>query len=629
MKRLKDLFQFFITSVVDSEGVSHRTLLAAFVGLVLNQTGFDKSFGVIFTPIDTLGCYDEPFSQFDKNIQSLTEKEKQLLLTRADELHDVGERREKGAFYTPTTFVEMAHSILSFSLGDDWKDKYVVFDGAAGSRNLTKGYSFRELYSSTLDSQDVLMYAPLQGEGGFFQFDFLNDDESKLPQGLQDVFKQNKPIVFFMNPPYFNIRNIKVSHTVKLGMRRMGLSSVCDMSSLFFARVLSLVQKHHLTNVTFAVFCPVSYLSSPLFRKFRQLWCQYFKLDKAVLFSACHFVGTAQDWAIEFAVWKSGQNPTTSEFKHICVDTDENGEIVKIGKKTIYNFDTIDSNYPKLTMDWFSCQPKEPVRFMPGVTSVFKVVSSLKTRFSTDSRVSADHLCTFCCRSALSVNSSLVICGQTGAVLNSSNLGNVEVTPRNFERAVAVFAMMLTLKSDWINGKDYFYRPDENHPQWKRSVVDSVIFSLFSKGSDLVSMYEVDYRGNLYDIPNGFFWVSVENMLRLANKYRNAKTLQTLQKSPEQRFAYRWLLDNINEASEEAICLLDAGNSLIRKTFKYRIDFDKERPEIQINNWDAGWWQLKELWKATDKSGFKELVKLRKIVSESLRKVNLELGWFR
>ncbi|MDR1268948.1 MAG: hypothetical protein LBK82_05435 [Planctomycetaceae bacterium] len=114
-----------------------------------------------------------------------------------------------------------------------------------------------------------------------------------------------------------------------------------------------------------------------------------------------------------------------------------------------------------------------------------------------------------------------------------------------------------------------------------------MIFSLFSKGSDHVSMYEVDYRGNLYDIPNGFFWVSVENMLRLANKYRNAKTLQMLQKSLEQRFVYRWLLDNINEVSEEAICLLDAGNSLIRKTFKYRVDFDKERSEIQINNWDV------------------------------------------
>jgi hypothetical protein len=42
MKRLKDLFQFFITSVVDSEDVSHSTLLTAFVGLVLNQAGFDK-----------------------------------------------------------------------------------------------------------------------------------------------------------------------------------------------------------------------------------------------------------------------------------------------------------------------------------------------------------------------------------------------------------------------------------------------------------------------------------------------------------------------------------------------------------------------------------------------------------
>jgi hypothetical protein len=126
-----------------------------------------------------------------------------------------------------------------------------------------------------------------------------------------------------------------------------------------------------------------------------------------------------------------------------------------------------------------------------------------------------------------------------------------------------------------------------------------------------------------------FFWISVANMTKLAKKYRNEKTLQTLQKSPSQRFAFHWLQEHIEEISEEAMCLLNAGNKLLRSTFKYRIDFDKEQPEIQINNWDAGWWQLKELWKSVDKSNFKELIKLRKFLETSIRARSNELGWFR
>lgn len=334
MQRLKELFQFFIRSVVDLRDVSQDTLLFAFVGLVLNQNGFDKSFGVIFTPTGMLGCYDEPFSQFDQAVQSLTEKEKQLLLTCADELQDYQERRSDGAFYTPLKFVEMAHSILVSRLGDDWKEKYVVFDGAAGSRNLTKGYQFRELYSSTLDNQDVLMYPPVQGEGTFFQFDFLNDEDSKLPQGLQDAFKQNKPILFFMNPPYFDCKRIKTVSAIQYQAQQMGISRMIDKSSLFFVRILLFVQKYHLTNVVFAVFCPISYLVSNYFRNLRKLWCRYFKLDRAVLFSASHFADVTQNWAIHFALWTPGQNPTTSEFKHLCIDVVDN-EIVKIGKKVI------------------------------------------------------------------------------------------------------------------------------------------------------------------------------------------------------------------------------------------------------------------------------------------------------
>jgi hypothetical protein len=431
-----------------------------------------------------------------------------------------------------------------------------------------------------------------------------------------------------MNPPYFDCKLIKEITTVQHYARRIGITRVIDLSSLFFVRTLLFVQKYRLTNTSFAVFCPVSYLSSSVFQKFRKIWCRSFKLDKAVLFSAGHFIDVAQNWAIHFALWAPGQNPTTSEFKHICIDVVDD-EIIKIGKKVIYNFDTVTLEHPKLTVNWFNCSMKEPIRFMPGVTSQYKAVSPLKSKFTANSRVSTDHLGTLCCPPVLTVHSTTIICNQPGVLLNSSNVGNIEVTPRNFERAIAVFAVARTLKCDWMIRKDYFYQPNESHPKWKQFVADSVVYCLFSNGSDLLSLFDVDYYGRFYDIPNEFFWVSIENMTRLAEKYRNEKTLVSLRKSPAQRFVYQWLREHIEEISEDAASLLDAGNKLVRSTFESRLDFDTKRPEIQIGNWDAGWWQLKELWKSVDKSGFKELLQVRKVLEDTIRSRSYELGWFR
>jgi hypothetical protein len=42
-------------------------------------------------------------------------------------------------------------------------------------------------------------------ENHVFQFDFLNDDFSKLPQSLQDIIndeEKRKKLIIYINPPY-------------------------------------------------------------------------------------------------------------------------------------------------------------------------------------------------------------------------------------------------------------------------------------------------------------------------------------------------------------------------------------------------------------------------------------------
>jgi hypothetical protein len=49
-------------------------------------------------------------------------------------------------------------------------------------------------------------------ENHVFQFDFLNDDFSKLPQSLQDIIndeEKRKKLIVYINPPYAEAGNRK------------------------------------------------------------------------------------------------------------------------------------------------------------------------------------------------------------------------------------------------------------------------------------------------------------------------------------------------------------------------------------------------------------------------------------
>ena len=64
-------------------------------------------------------------------------------------------QRNTGAFYTPKIWADEAKKDISAHLGSDWKDKYTVWDCAAGTGNLIGDDVFKDLYLSTLDKPDV------------------------------------------------------------------------------------------------------------------------------------------------------------------------------------------------------------------------------------------------------------------------------------------------------------------------------------------------------------------------------------------------------------------------------------------------------------------------------------------
>ena len=214
---ISNIFDYFCKNVLKGKNkLNGHDLVGIFMGVLNDQTNYYQH----PTKPNILVCngtnvnmdgsnFKSFFGYFDRNY---TPQEKTRMTSIADRLIEDADRRMKGDFWTPTLFVDYAHHMLERELGEEWKEQYVVWDNCWGTGNLTRDYHFGELYCSTLFQSELDMGANYNPEATKFQFDFLNDYipspddivqyQSKIPQGLYEALKHNKPIVFFLNPPY-------------------------------------------------------------------------------------------------------------------------------------------------------------------------------------------------------------------------------------------------------------------------------------------------------------------------------------------------------------------------------------------------------------------------------------------
>ncbi|GHS90692.1 hypothetical protein FACS1894139_11490 [Planctomycetales bacterium] len=155
------------------------------------------------------------FSRYDKSNYTLDEQKR--ITAIADRLIAELDRRFTGDYWTPVLWANEAHNLIGTELGADWRQKYVVWDCACGTKNLTRDYhDFAELYCSTLHPEELEIASDYNPKATTFQYDFLNDDIAlhkyelaevairgwKLPPALLRALLAKKPVVLFTNPPY-------------------------------------------------------------------------------------------------------------------------------------------------------------------------------------------------------------------------------------------------------------------------------------------------------------------------------------------------------------------------------------------------------------------------------------------
>lgn len=622
------IFETFNKKVLAKKNeLSPNDLVGLFVGVISNKSEYythPNKKNTLVTPYGEIKIKGDGYNSFIDNFsRDYTPVEKRKFTEISDRLIEDTNRRNKGEFYTPKLFVDYAHKMIESHLGADWKEKYVVWDNCCGTKNLTKDYNFKELYCSTLEKAELEMSAKYNANSVSFAFDFLNDSLENLPKGLLAAFEQNKPIVFFLNPPYATAAN--QGETSKKGVAKTMINEqmlndkigACSQNlyAQFLYRILLIKRQYNLTNCYVALFSPTLYLSGTSWKKFRNAWLNGFSFTIGCTFKASYFADCADNWGIAFSFWVNGVCEDKENFSHTLIDVEDN-HIIEIGMKTIYNVD-----YSTTASKWVKDNNILNKITFPNFTS------ALKMKVNGDNQI-AENALGMIVADSNNVNKNAQFVSLISGCANMGHLASYSITQENFTKCTSLFTARRIISDNWINWADEYIAPNENHPQWKQFVADSVVYSLFESKSNQSSLRNITYKGKQWDIKNEFFFMSKEVMSGLANESGNDDMYNDCSASDE-RFVYLWLKEHQGELSPMGKAVLKKAEELVITSMKYRALFNEEHEEYQIHNWDCGYYQLKALWKQFMPNELKEFNELYKEFAKQLKPMVYELGFLK
>jgi hypothetical protein len=591
-KNIEKVYNLFCDRVIkDKKKVQANDLVSTFIGVMLDTEHYyqhPKKKNILIANDKQVAINGDQFELFmEMHSTEYSPKEKRIMTAISDRLIEDTNRRNKGEFYTPTLFVDYAHKMIEKELGAHWKENYVVWDCCCGTKNLTRDYKFKELYCSTLEQAELDISKNYNKEATSFQFDFLNDslDDLKVKApGLLEAFELNKPIVFFLNPPYGSVGKSESGKgykglTAKEANSKVKEHATCQVRDLlvqFLYRIVEIKQIYKLENCNIACFTKPTWLTASIYKPFRKLFMSNFEYKSGIMFNAGEFANVSAQWGITFNIWKTG-NTNTDEYSHTLVKSYD-GEVKQLENKILYNKDSSNHNIAKL------------------LTSLCGTSIGLRCSHRED----VQHF------------------NYNGLYTHG---GEKNVTDKSFEDAIIYTAARTLTIPSWINDKDRLLVPNKNNEHYNEFYFDSIILNLVS--------YQQSYRFS--DKPNEinpYFWISKQEMLDLAEEHNNDYTYEDALNSDD-RFVYLKLQEIKDDLSPEAKAVLDKATDLVKKSFKYREIFNESHPEYQINNWDCGWYQIKALLKEFMPDDLKEFRSLYKQLADKMRPIVYELGFLK
>ena len=434
----------------------------------------------------------------------------------ADRLIEDSARRDTGDFWTPEVWANRSHEIMDEVIGSDWRETSLVWDSAAGAKNLTRSKYFNQLYTSTLHEGEILLGAPYNPEAiESFQYDFLNDDvrlnpnihsdpsEWKMPDQLFNDLKRasetGQRVIFYTNPPYARGRGQSSSTLVNAYMKQMGYGyQSSQLYAQFFTRVTKLIEEFNLTNVYIAYFTPVPFMTGASWEAYNRIFFSKFDHLKGNIFSVGEFNDTSGLFGVTFSIYKYNPNKLAiQKYQKLTFELDieesltsEDGtQIVNKGVKkleTVYDNESLrqwivdplkHNTYEELSTPY----PRYTDAFNEG-----KDIDSTEVLYSNaiGSMWFAGNV--------VSNNAQYI----TVYSIMSKRRPNFNVVDDNFEQACVGYASRRVIQSNYIICADNYKRPNTTKDGYEEFVNDSLVYTLFDSKS-----FQASYR-NFKDYTN-------------------------------------------------------------------------------------------------------------------------------
>ncbi len=446
---------FYLADLLSKENETLRDKL--FVILKKDKYELDRK-------IDELGMFNSKSASFNDSQKAHNQfwnkyerppKEEywDYIIKRRDLLVPQDVRERKGSFFTPQIWVELSQKYLTDVLGEDWQDEYYIWDCAAGTGNLLNGLTNKyNVWASTLDQQDVeVMKSRIKNganllEDHVFQFDFLNDEFTKLPQPLQNIIndpKKRKKLVVYINPPYAeaataqtvtgtgkNKSGVAIKNKANKYFKTKIGNATNELSTLFIAQIYERIPDCNLT-----LFSKLTFIQGSNFRKFKEFFLA--KYLKGFIVSSNTFDNVKGQFPIGLTMWDLSKKNKIENIA--CNVYGKSGK--KNGEKYFYG------RLPKSINKWF-------VKFQISTTENIGLLSNYPPDFQNQSKVFIQ-------------------------IKKTARSGAIRINQNNLIPLSVYFSVRHSIKATWLNDRDQFLYPNDDWQKDKEFQNDCLVFTLF------------------------------------------------------------------------------------------------------------------------------------------------------
>ena len=433
------------------------------------------------------------------------------IIDRRDLLLPQDIREVKGSFFTPQQWVSKSQEYLTAVLPKDWRDNWYIWDCCAGTGNLLVGdMNEYHVWASTLDQADVSIMKDRCKNGArllekhVFQFDFLNDEFSKLPDDLKKIIgdpEKRKRLLIYINPPYAEAASKKT--VAKTGKNKTGVSvknatydKLAKIDGVEKAKRELFVQflyriYNEIPGCMIGCFSTLKLLQGPSFEFFHSKVFPA-KLEKLFICPANSFDNVKGKFPIGFHIW----NTTVKEDNTLILADVYDAKANKIGTRLIRFYDG-----KKLITDWLKSFRKKN---LPDIGFISSYGNDIQH-----------------CNYIYIVNDRNQIPYPVGSWVNRNNL-----IP-----ACIYYSVRHAIPATWINDRDQFYWPEDTWMNDMDFISDCLMYTVanLNISAEVGVNHWLPFRESKVGAPDNFrsnFLADfIEGKLSVSEKGPEQKTL--------------------------------------------------------------------------------------------------------